>query len=423
MRSTLAVKLGVIFSALLIFGFGAMGVVTYQSSKQVMENCAFKRLHCRSKALECRLESFCCARKADIKSKATSIYIRSRLEQLDEKDPDSRIPVKEIIKRLRQMMRDEPRTIELFILNSDGQVIASTDEIEVGRAKSDRRYFIKGRESITGITEIYHSPAYNKPTMLAFTPVIQEESGDLLGVAVERISLREFSRTIKEECALVEGEEVYALDKKGGLVFGSIVPGVSLGKKLRSPETMEDILIGKCIKGAYKSYKGIPVIGECRWLAEEQCALIVEQEEKEAFAPVHKIANWIFIIGVILTFLAVVFTAIIVKHLVSPVLKLKDAADRIASGDLDTAVDIRTKDEIGILADSFNRMARDLKASRQKLEGWAKALELKVRERTLELREKLEELEKFNKLSVDRELKMMELKKEIERLKNKVDEK
>ncbi|MCK4851996.1 MAG: HAMP domain-containing protein, partial [Candidatus Omnitrophica bacterium] len=107
----------------------------------------------------------------------------------------------------------------------------------------------------------------------------------------------------------------------------------------------------------------------------------------------------------------------------SPVLKLKDAADRIASGDLDTAVDIRTKDEIGILADSFNRMARDLKASRQKLEGWAKALELKVRERTLELREKLEELEKFNKLSVDRELKMMELKKEIERLKNKVDEK
>jgi len=47
------------------------------------------------------------------------------------------------------------------------------------------------------------------------------------------------------------------------------------------------------------------------------------------------------------------------------------------------------------------------------------SLEEKVRERTRELRNKVEELEKFHELAVGRELKMVELKKEIERLKKK----
>ncbi|MDP3725614.1 MAG: PAS domain S-box protein [bacterium] len=63
--------------------------------------------------------------------------------------------------------------------------------------------------------------------------------------------------------------------------------------------------------------------------------------------------------------------------------------------------------------------ARDVTERRQlekKLEEYAKGLETKVTERTKELEEKLVELERFQKLTVGRELKMMELKKDIERL-------
>ena len=55
----------------------------------------------------------------------------------------------------------------------------------------------------------------------------------------------------------------------------------------------------------------------------------------------------------------------------------------------------------------------------KELEELNRELEKRVEERTEELQEKLEELEKFHKLAVDRELKMIELKEEIERLKNK----
>lgn len=47
------------------------------------------------------------------------------------------------------------------------------------------------------------------------------------------------------------------------------------------------------------------------------------------------------------------------------------------------------------------------------------SLEKKVKERTKELQERVVELERFHKLTVGRELKMLELKKEIARLKDK----
>ena len=49
------------------------------------------------------------------------------------------------------------------------------------------------------------------------------------------------------------------------------------------------------------------------------------------------------------------------------------------------------------------------------------SLEEQVKERTKELQDKIRELEKFNRLAVGRELKMIELKKEIEKLKEELE--
>jgi nitrate/nitrite-specific signal transduction histidine kinase len=75
-------------------------------------------------------------------------------------------------------------------------------------------------------------------------------------------------------------------------------------------------------------------------------------------------------------------------------------------------------DEIGKLTESFNAMETKLKESRAKLEEYSKTLEKQVADRTKELESKVDQLEKFNKIAVDRELKMIKLKKEIGELKN-----
>ncbi len=64
-----------------------------------------------------------------------------------------------------------------------------------------------------------------------------------------------------------------------------------------------------------------------------------------------------------------------------------------------------------------------VRARTKQLEEEAASLEEKVKERTRELKKKIEELERFQKIAVGRELKMIELKKEIKRLKEELEKK
>jgi two-component system nitrogen regulation sensor histidine kinase NtrY len=67
----------------------------------------------------------------------------------------------------------------------------------------------------------------------------------------------------------------------------------------------------------------------------------------------------------------------IAKRITRPVQLLAAAADEIGAGHLDYRVDVPNRDEFGSLAESFNRMAAELSASRGRLERSAVELEAK----------------------------------------------
>jgi two-component system NtrC family sensor kinase len=68
-----------------------------------------------------------------------------------------------------------------------------------------------------------------------------------------------------------------------------------------------------------------------------------------------------------------------------PVRMLIRETKRIASGDLSARVPEVSEDEIGVLARTFNRMARDLEVARSELLEWGRTLEDRVRQKTEEL--------------------------------------
>lgn len=149
----------------------------------------------------------------------------------------------------------------------------------------------------------------------------------------------------------------------------------------------------------------------------------------------------IFAVGI-----AVLFAFVFTKILLKPLDNLKDAVREIAKGDLSVRAEITSKDEIGDIALAFNDMAEYVSKYTKNLEAEVKerttelektkiGLEKMVEERTVELEEtknglekiveestkqlseKLKEAEEMNTLMVGRELKMIELKDEIAKLK------
>lgn len=73
------------------------------------------------------------------------------------------------------------------------------------------------------------------------------------------------------------------------------------------------------------------------------------------------------------------------NRIINPLLRMVKATQQIAKGDLAHKVVVRSKDEIGLLANSFNTMTSDLRTANEELIDWGRTLEKKVEERTQEL--------------------------------------
>jgi methyl-accepting chemotaxis protein len=81
----------------------------------------------------------------------------------------------------------------------------------------------------------------------------------------------------------------------------------------------------------------------------------------EVLAPVDSMKTALFVIGLIMLLLVTVAIVFVANLLTKPIRKVTDAAERLADGDVDVSVDIKSKDEVGRLAASFGRTVEYLR--------------------------------------------------------------
>ncbi len=107
--------------------------------------------------------------------------------------------------------------------------------------------------------------------------------------------------------------------------------------------------------------------------------------------------------AIILTLLVVavtiVFIAFIVRFVTKPVKMLVDVTDQVARGDLSQRLHLKQHDEIGQLANTFNKMIGSLQQSRNEIEDYNRTLEEKIIQRTLELEDAQAQLIQSEKMS------------------------
>ncbi|NOS36350.1 MAG: HAMP domain-containing protein, partial [Deltaproteobacteria bacterium] len=98
----------------------------------------------------------------------------------------------------------------------------------------------------------------------------------------------------------------------------------------------------------------------------------------------------LLLITLVIIFFAIWIGRYVAKEITGPIHELAEGTYAVASGNLDYRIDIDSKDEIGLLVNSFNRMTEDLKASKSRLEEAnldlrGKNLEVEQRRRYIEI--------------------------------------
>ncbi|MEE8467595.1 MAG: sensor histidine kinase [Planctomycetota bacterium] len=90
-------------------------------------------------------------------------------------------------------------------------------------------------------------------------------------------------------------------------------------------------------------------------------------DDDDIYAPVRELSRWLYTSSAVALALAVLLTVTVAHRTTKPIRELEQLTRRVGHGDLDARIDVRSNDELGQLASSFNRMTAELKENREQL--------------------------------------------------------
>jgi len=319
---------------------------------------------------------------------------------------------------------------EIFITNRYGANIAQSGQTSDYRQDDEEWWQLAKRDGLY-VSNLSHDDSSNIDS-IAICVRIDNEKGEFAGVIKAPLNIKEtefiIGETIRRSASLTGikgGEiEVNLINKREEAVYSSreykIFEEVSQGlrsaiRKWKEAKDGRNYILAPGDKEGegeelylfveskgYLSYQGIG------W------TLILETETDRILSPIGTLLLLMLVVGL----MASLFIGGYISHSVSgPIVKLSQAMNEVGRGNLDVTVYADDNDEIGRLGLFFNRMVHDLKVLKE---------ENKIKRGALEasdkmLRDKVDELKSFAKLTVDREIKMIEIKNRVEELEKELD--
>ncbi len=115
--------------------------------------------------------------------------------------------------------------------------------------------------------------------------------------------------------------------------------------------------------------------------------------------PYSRLAEVLLYGGSFVVIISVWLCIILYNIVTKPLSFLVDGMDRLTRGHMDYRITLNAKDEIGLLAQSFNAMAEELMQYKEKMENWTRSLEEEVQKKTVEIYKAQEQLINTEKLA------------------------
>ena len=113
---------------------------------------------------------------------------------------------------------------------------------------------------------------------------------------------------------------------------------------------------GTGMAGIYPDYRGVPIVGVSRYFEEMDWAVVAEKDVAEAFAPAVRIRTFAITMGTTGIIVLVIMIVFIAREITWPIHNLVTSANVISRGNLNEEINLKSRDEIGVLASSFDAM-------------------------------------------------------------------
>ena len=117
-------------------------------------------------------------------------------------------------------------------------------------------------------------------------------------------------------------------------------------------------------------YRGIPVLSSYGKISVPglDWVILAEIDNKEAMIPIYETRSRILLLSVLILIIFFICVFFISRHITRPLIRLNNAAVKLGEGQYDIVLPVTTQDEIGLLTESFNIMARQIKEKTSELQ-------------------------------------------------------
>jgi signal transduction histidine kinase len=298
---------------------------------------------------------------------------------------------------LKKLFYLAPAITEASIIGTDGTALAHISRSRAVTADAKRNVSGSGafQKALQG--QSYFGPVYfvreSEPYITVALP-IERYAGRVVGVLQTEVNLKYVWDVVS---AIKQGRAgyAYAVTRAGDLIAH---PDISVVLQHRNVAQLNQV------KAAFQpalgvtqtkavvadNLSGVKVFSSYALIPNLDWAVIVEQPVGEAYEPLYGSmlrTSSLVLVGLVVALLASLFVA---RRVLGPLELLRKGTERIGGGDLDFRLNIKTGDEIEVLAEEFNKMTAHLSEAYT-------GLERKVVERTQALTMVNEKLEEANK--------------------------
>jgi methyl-accepting chemotaxis protein len=282
----------------------------------------------------------------------------ARLPEIVTMDREAQTPT------LKAINKEYPWMYLVFTLGTDGISVARNDD-KLFVDYSDRQYYkdIIGGKKLSWQTLIGRTS--QKPALVLAVPI---KAGDrVVGVMAAAMTVDDISKNI---ATWHQGKTGFAflVDEKGFVIAHPDKQYVTKRKNLNSHPLIASFRKKgwRTITSEFKVPNGATALGHVRsnnygW------ALVLQQQTGEVFAAFNRTQEFALILLAVTLFIVLCIAWFSARAIVTPIMKLTDAAERMSLGEMNVEIDIKSKDEIGLLARAIGRMQTSLRMAMDRL--------------------------------------------------------
>ena len=262
---------------------------------------------------------------------------------------------------LKAVSQEYPWMYLVFTVGPDGMNVARNDGNPL-IDYSDRDYYkeVIGGKDLAWQTLI--GKTSKKPALVMAVPVKQDNL--VIGVMAMAATIEDLSKLV---ATWKQGRTGFAflVDEKGKVVSHQIEEYVVQQMNLNNYPLIAAFDKGQ--KGViYFSDHGVSRVGYAK-KTKYGWTLGMQQDTKETFKVLRETMNFTYLLLGITACVVGLFAWVFGRTIGAPIKKLTDVAERISVGDMGAEIKIKSKDEIGNLAEAISRMQDSLRLAIERL--------------------------------------------------------